>query len=69
MKLRDELNAASVVVTHQFSTINRTDRIILLHEGEIKWTGTPHELYNSDDPYAKQFAHASLQGPMTLEHA
>lgn len=68
MKLRDELNAASVVVTHQFSTINRTDRIILLHEGEVKWTGTPKELYQSDDPYAKQFAHASLDGPMTLEH-
>lgn len=67
MKLRDELNAASVVVTHQFSTINRTDRIILLHEGEIKWSGTPHELYNSDDPFARQFSHASLEGPMTME--
>lgn len=67
MKLRDELNAASVVVTHQFSTINRTDRIILLHEGEIKWTGTPQELYRTDDPYASQFAHASLEGPMALE--
>jgi len=67
-KLRDELNAASVVVTHQFSTINRTDRVILLHEGEIKWQGTPKELYSTDNPYAKQFSHASLDGPMTLEH-
>lgn len=64
-KLRDELNAASVVVTHQFSTINRTDRLILLHEGEIHWQGTPKELYNTNDPYARQFAHASLEGPMT----
>jgi phospholipid/cholesterol/gamma-HCH transport system ATP-binding protein len=67
MKLRDELNAASVVVTHQFSTINRTDRIILLHEGAIQWSGTPQELYSSEDPFARQFAHASLEGPMTLE--
>lgn len=67
-KLRDELNAASVVVTHQFSTINRTDRVILLHEGEIKWQGTPKELMNTDNPYARQFAHASLKGPMALEH-
>lgn len=67
-KLRDELNAASVVVTHQFSTINRTDRVILLHEGEIKWQGTPKELYSTDNPYAKQFSHASLNGPMALEH-
>jgi len=67
-KLRDELNAASVVVTHQFSTINRTDRVILLHEGEIKWQGTPKELYSTDNPYAQQFSHASLDGPMALEH-
>lgn len=67
-KLRDEMSAASVVVTHQFSTINRTDRVILLHEGEIKWQGTPKELYSTDNPYAQQFAHASLQGPMALEH-
>lgn len=66
-KLRDEMNAASVVVTHQFSTINRTDRVILLHEGQIKWTGTPQELYRTDDPYASQFAHASLEGPMAME--
>lgn len=67
MKLRDELGAASVVVTHQFSTINRTDRLILLHEGQIRWEGTPKELYETDNPYAKQFAHASLEGPMALE--
>jgi phospholipid/cholesterol/gamma-HCH transport system ATP-binding protein len=66
-KLRDELNAASVVVTHQFSTINRTDRVILLHEGEIKWQGTPKELMATDNPYAQQFSHASLKGPMALE--
>lgn len=64
-KMRDDLNAASVVVTHQFSTINRTDRLILLHEGEVRWQGTPKELYSSDDPYARQFAQASLEGPMT----
>jgi phospholipid/cholesterol/gamma-HCH transport system ATP-binding protein len=64
LKLRDELSAASVVVTHQFSTINRTDRVILLSEGRICWTGTPQELMTSDNPYARQFAHASLEGPM-----
>jgi phospholipid/cholesterol/gamma-HCH transport system ATP-binding protein len=69
MSMRNELSAASVVVTHQFSTINRTDRIILLHEGEVHWEGTPRELHETDNPYAQQFAHASLEGPMTLEHA
>lgn len=67
MKLRDELGAASVVVTHQFSTINRTDRLIMLHDGEVRWEGTPKELHEADNPYARQFAAASLDGPMTLE--
>jgi phospholipid/cholesterol/gamma-HCH transport system ATP-binding protein len=67
MKLRDELGAASVVVTHQFSTINRTDRLILLHDGMVRWEGTPKELHETDNPYARQFAQASLEGPMTLE--
>ncbi len=67
MKLRNDLNAASVVVTHQFSTIHRTDRVILLHQGEIRWTGTPKELFSSDDPFARQFAQASLEGPMAME--
>lgn len=69
LKLRDELNAASVVVTHQFSTIQITDRVLLLHEGRVCWQGTPQELMTSSDPYARQFAQASLEGPMTMDHA
>lgn len=66
LKLRDDLGAASVVVTHQFSTITRTaDRVFLLHDGVVKWSGSPEELMNTDDPYAKQFAEASLDGPMS----
>lgn len=65
LKLRDELGAASIVVTHQFSTIQRTaDRVCLLHEGKICWEGTPEELMRSNNPYAQQFATASLEGPM-----
>jgi phospholipid/cholesterol/gamma-HCH transport system ATP-binding protein len=69
LKLRDELGAASVVVTHQYSTIHRTaDRICLLHEGEIVWQGTPEELKNSEDPYAYQFHNATLDGPLAKEY-
>ena len=68
LKLRDELGAASVVVTHQFSTIQRTaDRICLLHSGKLRWMGTPQDLMHTDNPYARQFATASLEGPMTQD--
>lgn len=64
-RLKKELNAASIVVTHQLSTIKRTsDRVIMLYEGKIVWTGTANEMLTSDDPYAKQFINADRTGPM-----
>ena len=63
--LSRELNAASVVVTHQISTIGHTaDKIIMLYDGRIVWDGTPAELITSVDPYAYQFVNGQKQGPM-----
>ena len=65
VKLKNDLNAASIVVTHQLSTITKTaDRIIMLYEGKIVWEGTPVELLTSVDPYAYQFVNAQKDGPM-----
>jgi len=63
--LERSLHAASIVVTHQYSTWTRTaDRVLLMHAGKIVWEGTPEEGVNSEDPYMKQFAHATREGPM-----
>lgn len=65
IRLKQELKAASIVVTHQMSTIKRTaDRIIMLYEGKIVWQGTPEELLKAEDPYAHQFVYAEREGPM-----
>lgn len=67
VRLKDETNAASIVVTHQMSTITRTaDKIIMLYDGKIVFTGTPAELLKQDTPYTKQFVTASLEGPMKM---
>ncbi len=60
-----ELGAASIVVTHQHSTIQIADRVCLLHKGTIRWMGTPEEMKVTDNPYARQFFDASLEGPLT----
>ena len=68
VRLKKELNAASIVVTHQMSTITRTaDRVIMLYDGKIVFEGTPEELLKQDNPYTKQFVTASLEGPMTMK--
>ncbi len=63
--LRDGIQATSVVVTHNLSTIRHVaDRVCLLFEGEVQWQGTPDEFFRTNNPYARQFAEATLEGPM-----
>ena len=68
VRLREETNAASIVVTHQMSTITRTaDRVIMLYNGKIVFEGTPQELLEQNTPYTKQFVTAALEGPMQIQ--
>lgn len=63
--LSKQLSAASIVVTHQHSTWTRTtNRVVLMFEGKIVWQGTPEEGIKSSDPFIKQFASGSREGPM-----
>ena len=67
VRLKDETHAASVVVTHQMSTITRTaDRVIMLYNGKVVFEGTPDEMLKQDNEYTKQFVTASLEGPMQM---
>ena len=68
VRLKEETNAASIVVTHQMSTITRTaDRVIMLYGGKIVFEGTPDELINHGNEYTRQFVDASLEGPMQIQ--
>ena len=65
VQLKNDIKAASIVVTHQMSTIKRTsDKVIMLYDGKIVWTGTPDEMVISSNPYARQFVLAKREGPM-----
>ncbi|MDR1327847.1 MAG: ATP-binding cassette domain-containing protein [Heliobacteriaceae bacterium] len=67
VRLKDETRAASIVVTHQMSTIERTaDRVIMLYDGKIVFEGTPREMLAKNNEYTKQFVTASLEGPMHM---
>jgi phospholipid/cholesterol/gamma-HCH transport system ATP-binding protein len=65
LELSSQLDAASIVVTHQYSTWTRTaSRILLMHDGKAVWEGSPEEAVVTENPYMKQFAHATREGPM-----
>ena len=67
VRLKNETNAASIVVTHQMSTIRRTaDSVIMLYNGHKVFEGSSDELMQESTPYTKQFVNASIEGPMKM---
>ena len=67
VRLKNELNASCVVVTHQLSTIKRAvDYVIMLYQGDIVFNGSVRELLEGRNEYARQFVSASINGPMNI---
>jgi phospholipid/cholesterol/gamma-HCH transport system ATP-binding protein len=55
-KFQDTGNVTSVIVTHEMRTVyDVANRIILLHEGNIQYDGSPDTIDNVDDPVVQQF--------------
>ncbi len=67
LKLQKELNASSILVTHNLDLVQKvSSRIILLYNAKIAWEGTSHELLTTSNPFAKQFREGATQGPMAI---
>ena len=67
VRLKNETKAASIVVTHQMSTITRTaDKVLMLYNGKVVFVGTPADLLRQETAYTKQFVTAALDGPMKM---
>jgi len=55
-RLQTQLDVTSIVVTHDMtSTYHIADRVALLHEGKIRFYGTPADLKSADDPVVQDF--------------
>ena len=56
IKLREELGVTSVVITHDMKSAYRVgDRIAMLHDGRIRFVGTPDQIRATDDPVVRAF--------------
>jgi phospholipid/cholesterol/gamma-HCH transport system ATP-binding protein len=65
VRTTDVAQATSVVVSHVHSTIERSaERVVLLYDGQFRWSGTVEDYRHCSDPYVVQFRSGSLRGPM-----
>ena len=63
LKLQEEREVASIVVTHDLHSAKLVaDRIVLLHQGNAVMEGTFEELEKSDDEFVIEFFKRDSQG-------
>lgn len=62
------LGASTLTITHDMASARKiADRIAMLYQGKIIWSGTVKEMEKSDNPYLQQFISGSSHGPIQVE--
>ena len=65
--LQRRMGVTSVIVTHDIASAYKiADRIAMLHEGKIVFTGTVEETRTTRDPLVRQFLEGSSEGPIRV---
>ncbi len=63
--LQERLNVTSLVVTHDLgSAFKVANRMAMLYQGKVVFSGTADEARHTDNPYLKQFMDGSSDGPI-----
>ena len=56
LKFQNTGEVTSVIITHEMRTVyDVSDRVLLLHDGKIRFDGSPEEIKNVDDLVVQQF--------------
>jgi len=67
MEMKTLTGLTSVVITHDMrSACKIGDRIAMLYDGKIIFTGTPADLMNTEDPLLRQFIEGRAHGPIKV---
>jgi phospholipid/cholesterol/gamma-HCH transport system ATP-binding protein len=65
IELSNKLNITSIVVTHDMQSVTKVaDRVVMLHNGRMIFSGTVQELKNTDNAVVKQFVNGEAEGPI-----
>ena len=60
-----EMGVTAMTITHDMSSVRAiADRVAMLHDGLIRWTGPIADMDDASDPYLQQFIHGRADGPI-----
>jgi phospholipid/cholesterol/gamma-HCH transport system ATP-binding protein len=60
-----EMGATAMTITHDMSSVRAiADKVAMIHDGVVQWTGPVGDMDESGDPYLDQFINARAEGPI-----
>lgn len=60
-----EMGATAITITHDMSSVRAiSDKVAMIHDGRVQWTGPIGKMDDSGDPYLDQFINARAEGPI-----
>lgn len=63
-----ELGATALSITHDMVSARKiADRVAMIHQGKIIWTGAVDEIDHSGNPFVDQFINGRAEGPIQME--
>jgi phospholipid/cholesterol/gamma-HCH transport system ATP-binding protein len=61
-----EMGVTAITITHDMTSVRAiADRVAMLHDGLVRWTGSVSDLDTTSDPYVQQFVHGRADGPIS----
>ncbi|MEM9011789.1 MAG: ATP-binding cassette domain-containing protein [Pseudomonadota bacterium] len=60
-----EMGATAMTITHDMTSVRAiADKVAMLHDGQVQWTGPVADLDQSGNPHLDQFIHGRAEGPI-----
>ena len=67
VRCRKQLGATTLSITHDLASARKiADRVAMIHNGKIVWSGPTSEIDHSGNPYVEQFIHGRAEGPIKM---
>jgi phospholipid/cholesterol/gamma-HCH transport system ATP-binding protein len=64
---REQLGATTLSITHDLSSARKiADRVAMIHQGRIVWSGPVDEIDHSGNAFVDQFIHGRAEGPIKM---